>query len=956
MKKFVCFVLFALALQLFGEAYKPTYTAYPPVIDGKLDDKCWNTAEVIDKFLLFNDRAKTPAKRKTEVKIVYTDTAVVLGFKAYIPADRLPAADDPITTISSTDCVEFMITPSDSSDSYLHFIVNSFNRTFERTCDQGGFVGNAEWFCYHRSATVKSKDFWTCELEIPYSELGISDPKADCWRFNLVRESYNLPNAEQEISSLTSETNNAGSFKKLMPPTVDFSQYVLNFDIPTCTAEMRDGKQFITAQANVENLSPADRSMIAEVVFRPIEYGMPGRAQAEAELKANQKTQIVMSAAEIRKTGKYQGCFILRDPATSRVMARKYFDLNVDFIPLAIELIDPHYRDAIFYTQKLDKVRGLIKVDSRNAAEIVVSVRQKNSAQTLKTLKFAANKNVKFEFDNSILPYGRLEIYAAVYDKNGNLLAESIKPFRKLEHKPWEMYQGKDGIWYRNGEAIFILGVWNSGPSEKFILPEFNISMEQPQHPDQMRFNRIFTGKNLALMRKLNFCKESAEAFAKLLRRRLDDPDCMIHYLMDEPDCFGQSVDNVSKLAAYLADIDPYRPLLISTASTGGTRYMNCGEINAFHCYPRTDRYKLMANFGKMSILLDHWRAAYDNAKPGFKQSVLWLHQGFCYGDTGLRESRIPTYQEFRNQNLYALAVGAAGILQYNRCEEQFPELYVGLPAVTRELKIVGNEAVIRSTAREKVSVSDKDLRVLAKYNPITGNYWLLAVNGSDKNQNFTINFAPFAGKKIQVLSENRTCEFKNGSLTEKFTPWQAKVFTTDLRDFKLQSIAEVESIIEKEYAKRVKPGNKVYQRYENEGVKVFASSNKYKMQYNECSLWHLADGVTSGTVGDRPHGGGVVVSCDATPGKTPDWIEYEFLKPAKIGRVVVYPAQDSLKDYSIQIERDGKFVTVAEVKDAKGTEQTVTFAPVETKRMRLFVTANRGKNTRLFEIEVYEK
>ena len=954
MKKFIAFVLFALALQLSADVYKPTYTAHPPVIDGKLDDPCWSKAEVIDKFLLFNDRAKTPAKRRTEVKIVYTDTAIVLGFKAYIPADRLPTTDDPITTISNTDCVEFMVTPSDSSDSYLHFIVNSFNRTFERTCDQGGFVGNAEWFCYHRSATVKSKDFWTCELEIPYSELGISDPKAACWRFNLVRESYNLPHAEQEISSLTSETNNAGSFKKLMPPTVDLAQYVLNFDIPRCTAEMRDGKQFITAQAEV--ISQTNRTMSAEVVFRPLEYGMPGRAQTTADLTAGQKIKIAMPASEIKKTGKYQGCFILRDPATSRVMARKYFDLSVDFIPLAIELIDPHYRDAIFYTQKLDKVRGIVKIDSSTADKIIVSVRQKDAAQALKTLTFAAGKTVKFEFDNAMLPYGRLEIYSAVYDKNGKLLAESIKPFRKLEHKPWEMYQSKDGIWYRNGEPIFIIGVWNSGPSEKFILPDFNVSMEKPQHPGQFQFNRIFYGKNLALMRKLNFCKESAEAFAVLVRKKIDDPNCMMHYLMDEPDCFGQTAENVSKLAAYLADIDPYRPLLISTASTGGTRYMNCGEINAFHCYPRTDRYKLMANFGKMGILLDHWRTAYDNAKPGFKQSVLWLHQGFCYGDVGLRESRIPTYQEFRNQNFYALAVGAAGILQYNRCEEQFPELYVGLPVLTRELKIVGNEAIIRSNAAEKVTVSDKDLRVLAKYNPVTKTYWLLAVNGSDKNQDFTISFAPFAGKKIQVLSENRTCEFKNGSLTEKFAPWQAKVFTTDLRDFKVQSIAEVESIIEKEYAKRVKPGNIVYQRYENEGVKVFASSNKYKNQFNECSLWHLADGVTSGTVGDRPHGGGVVVSCDATPNKTPDWIEYEFLKPAKIGRVVLYPAQNSVKDYSIQVERDGKFVTVAEVKDGKGDAQTVTFAPVETKRMRLVVTANRGAYTRLFEIEVYEK
>ena len=86
------------------------------------------------------------------------------------------------------------------------------------------------------------------------------------------------------------------------------------------------------------------------------------------------------------------------------------------------------------------------------------------------------------------------------------------------------------------------------------------------------------------------------------------------------------------------------------------------------------------------------------------------------------------------------------------------------------------------------------------------------------------------------------------------------------------------------------------------------------------------------------------------------DWIEYEFLKPSKIGRVVVYPAENSLKDYRIEIERNGRFVTVADIKDAQGEAQTHTFTPETTKRMRLFVTANRGPNTRLFEIEVYEK
>ena len=52
----------------------------------------------------------------------------------------------------------------------------------------------------------------------------------------------------------------------------------------------------------------------------------------------------------------------------------------------------------------------------------------------------------------------------------------------------------------------------------------------------------------------------------------------------------------------------------------------------------------------------------------------------------------------------------------------------------------------------------------------------------------------------------------------------------------------------------------------------------------------------------------------------------------------------------------DGKFVKVAEVKDAKGSMQSVTFAPRKTTQLRLTVTANRGKYTKVYEIKAFEK
>ena len=138
--------------------------------------------------------------------------------------------------------------------------------------------------------------------------------------------------------------------------------------------------------------------------------------------------------------------------------------------------------------------------------------------------------------------------------------------------------------------------------------------------------------------------------------------------------------------------------------------------------------------------------------------------------------------------------------------------------------------------------------------------------------------------------------------------------------------------------------------------VDVYASSNLFKRVNNNCALWHLADGVTEGTPCVSTHRSGVIASQDETPDKTPDWVELVFKKPVTAGRVVVYPALDSLKDYEVQVEVDGKYVTVSKVTDAKGLAQEHKFAPVTTNKVRIFVNATRGAYTRIYEVEVYEK
>ena len=162
---------------LFAGNITPVEVSRSPRIDGKLEDSCWEKVPVTTDFQLFDKEAGSVA-RKTEVRMIYTGKSVVFGFKNYIPDCYFPRKDNPELRPFLFDCVEIMLTPSESEDGYLHFTVNCFNRRSQQAKEQGGVVGNLGWKCEYKSAVFKGKDFWSCEVEIPYSSLENLDSSA----------------------------------------------------------------------------------------------------------------------------------------------------------------------------------------------------------------------------------------------------------------------------------------------------------------------------------------------------------------------------------------------------------------------------------------------------------------------------------------------------------------------------------------------------------------------------------------------------------------------------------------------------------------------------------------------------------------------------------------------------------------------------------------------------------
>src|SRR5262245_12036308 len=56
-----------------------TRTPRPPVIDGRLTDEVWSTAEVLSQFTQQDPAEGQPATERTEIRLLYDDQALYVG-------------------------------------------------------------------------------------------------------------------------------------------------------------------------------------------------------------------------------------------------------------------------------------------------------------------------------------------------------------------------------------------------------------------------------------------------------------------------------------------------------------------------------------------------------------------------------------------------------------------------------------------------------------------------------------------------------------------------------------------------------------------------------------------------------------------------------------------------------------------------------------------------------------
>ena len=157
-------------------------------IDGRLDEKEWESAHTISGFTQFEPEYNAPAEFETTVKVLYNDRMIYFGFICTDPEPEKITAkktkrDDDLT---EDDGVEvFLDTFHDNSNAYF-FAVNPIGTQSDGRFSDNGRTSDVNWDTSWESACSIGVNGWFAEFGIPFEVLKFN-ADVSTWGFNAER-------------------------------------------------------------------------------------------------------------------------------------------------------------------------------------------------------------------------------------------------------------------------------------------------------------------------------------------------------------------------------------------------------------------------------------------------------------------------------------------------------------------------------------------------------------------------------------------------------------------------------------------------------------------------------------------------------------------------------------------------------------------------------------------------
>ncbi|MEA1886729.1 MAG: DUF5916 domain-containing protein [Bacteroidota bacterium] len=217
-------------------------TDNPPLIDGKLDDRVWQSADIADNFIQYSPFNGSPSKYKTEVRVLYDNTALYVGAMMYDPSPdsiykELGERDSDYGLNADQFTVD--ISPYNDGINGAIFKVSVSGVQSDRPPRSGSdyYRRNGDtWDAVWESSTSVVENGWIAEIKIPYSALRFPKDEVQTWGINFWREvrrnreqsSWNYVN--REVGSTFNHLGEMTQIRDIEPPLrLSFTPYVSGY-------------------------------------------------------------------------------------------------------------------------------------------------------------------------------------------------------------------------------------------------------------------------------------------------------------------------------------------------------------------------------------------------------------------------------------------------------------------------------------------------------------------------------------------------------------------------------------------------------------------------------------------------------------------------------------------------------------------------------------------------------
>jgi hypothetical protein len=166
----------------------PFLSAADLSIDGRLDEAAWAGAALLEGFTQFDPSEGIPATQRTEVRVLVTDDAILLGVRAF---------DDVQGGVRATlarrdgfgrtdDYVRFLLDTFDDQRRAFVFQVNPLGVQGDGLAGSGGSVDWNPDFLWESAGRVDDEGY-TVEAKIPLKSLRFPDTEVQDWGFQVIR-------------------------------------------------------------------------------------------------------------------------------------------------------------------------------------------------------------------------------------------------------------------------------------------------------------------------------------------------------------------------------------------------------------------------------------------------------------------------------------------------------------------------------------------------------------------------------------------------------------------------------------------------------------------------------------------------------------------------------------------------------------------------------------------------